>query len=161
MGSGRREGRTHTGRARESSRVVLWASETRGRTAEPKLCSVSGGQEAVACAGSQRFAHAESARVCVACIDLEVVVCGWSRKGEEGEGSREKERGTRDKGRGTRATSHDEEVRSREGGERRGGESSCVPGAIRDKIRAAWSAGQAAPRRSMGQQSRAARRPLA
>ncbi|KAJ7745612.1 hypothetical protein B0H14DRAFT_2986162 [Mycena olivaceomarginata] len=156
MGSGRREGRTHTGRARESSRVVLWASETRGRTAEPKLCS------AVACAGSQRFAHAESARVCVACIDLEVV-------GEEGEGSREKERGqgTRDEGRGRVSVargcgaSHDEEVRSREGGEREGRESSCVPGAIRDKIRAAWSAGQAAPRRSMGQQSRAARRPLA
>jgi hypothetical protein len=104
MGSGRREGRTHTGRARESSRVVLWASETRGRTAEPKLCSVSGGQEAVECAGSQRFAHAESARVCVACIELEAVVCGWSRKGEEGEGSREKEQGTRDKGRGTRAS---------------------------------------------------------
>jgi hypothetical protein len=42
MGSGRREGRTHAGRARESSRVVLWTSETRGRTAELKLCSVSG-----------------------------------------------------------------------------------------------------------------------
>jgi hypothetical protein len=42
MGSGRRGGRTHTGRARESSRVVLWASGVRGRTAELKLRSVSG-----------------------------------------------------------------------------------------------------------------------
>jgi hypothetical protein len=41
-GSGRREGRTHAGRARESSRVVLWASDTRGRTAELKLCSMLG-----------------------------------------------------------------------------------------------------------------------
>ncbi|KAJ7882365.1 hypothetical protein B0H14DRAFT_2565353 [Mycena olivaceomarginata] len=118
-----REERTHAGRARESSRVVLWASETRGRTAELKLCSVSGvkrRQRVQGVSGS----HVQSRR---------------GLKGEEGEGSREKKQGTRDEGRGRVSVargcgaSNDEEGRRREGGERRGAESSCVLGAIRAK----------------------------
>ncbi|KAJ7876911.1 hypothetical protein B0H14DRAFT_3130326 [Mycena olivaceomarginata] len=61
-GSGRREGRTHAGRARESSRVVLWTSETRGAYGRAEVVQCFGDQEAVACAGSQRTARAESAR---------------------------------------------------------------------------------------------------
>jgi hypothetical protein len=41
-----------------------------------EVVQCAGDQEAVACAGSQRIARAESARVCVAGIELEAVVCG-------------------------------------------------------------------------------------
>jgi hypothetical protein len=118
MGSGRRGKDKHRTCSRVESSCTVGVGDARvyGRAEVEERV---GGQEAVACAGSQRVARADSARVCVTCIELEAVVCGWSRKGEEGEGSKEKEQGTRDEGRGRVSVARGCKASNEEAGRRR------------------------------------------